>query len=93
MTLADVVFPLFLFIVGVSIPLALERARDAGKPVWAQLGHILFRTAGLLILGLVEFNSDADRRLGDRSGACLPSPPRSWRGALYLASVRGNGPS
>ena len=26
MTLADIVFPFFLFIVGVSIPLALERA-------------------------------------------------------------------
>ncbi len=65
MTLADVVFPLFLFIVGVSIPLALERAREAGKPAWAELGHILFRTAGLLFLGLVEFNSDDDRRLGD----------------------------
>src|SRR5579885_2576564 len=31
MTLADVVFPTFLFIVGVSIPLALERARAAGE--------------------------------------------------------------
>ena len=31
MTLADVVFPAFLFIVGVSIPLAFERARRDGK--------------------------------------------------------------
>ena len=31
MTLADVVFPAFLFIVGVSIPLAFERARAAGS--------------------------------------------------------------
>ena len=31
MTLADVVFPAFLFIVGVSIPLAFERARGPGS--------------------------------------------------------------
>src|SRR5262245_60344502 len=31
MTLADVVFPAFLFLVGVSIPLAFERAEAAGK--------------------------------------------------------------
>src|SRR3954470_9804206 len=48
MTLADVVFPAFLFILGVSIPLAFERAREAGKSLWSQVGHILIRTAGLL---------------------------------------------
>ncbi len=31
MTLADVVFPAFLFIVGVSIPLAFERAPRPGR--------------------------------------------------------------
>ena len=51
MTLADVVFPWFLFIVGVSIPLALERARALGVPGWKQFAHILLRTAGLLIWG------------------------------------------
>ena len=34
MTLADIVFPFFLFIVGVSIPLALERAERAGLSTW-----------------------------------------------------------
>src|SRR5438477_11451930 len=47
MTLADVVFPVFLFLVGVSIPLAFERARAAGKSTMAQLGHVLMRTATL----------------------------------------------
>src|ERR1700751_1246943 len=50
MTLADVVFPAFLFIVGVSIPLAFERARQAGRSAWAELGHVLSRTAGLLCM-------------------------------------------
>jgi predicted acyltransferase len=58
MTLADVVFPAFLFIVGVSIPLAYERARAAGKSVRAELGHILIRTAGLLVMGVIVLNSE-----------------------------------
>ena len=32
MTLADVVFPAFLFIVGISIPLAIERSRPTSPP-------------------------------------------------------------
>src|SRR5580692_2957128 len=56
MTLADVVFPTFLFLVGMSIPLAFERARAAGTSWLSQLGHILVRTAGLLLMGVIELN-------------------------------------
>jgi predicted acyltransferase len=63
MTLADIVFPFFLFIVGISIPLALERAEGVGISRWFQLGHILIRSAGLLFLGVIELNSDEDRAL------------------------------
>lgn len=64
MTLADVVFPAFLFIVGVSIPLAFERARRDGKPIAARLGHILARTAGLLFMGVIVYNSEDGDTLG-----------------------------
>jgi predicted acyltransferase len=64
MTLADVVFPAFLFIVGVSIPLAFERAQAAGRSKLAQLGHVLVRTAGLLLMGVIELNSEHERTLG-----------------------------
>jgi len=64
MTLADVVFPAFLFIVGVSIPLAFERARAAGTSTWAQFGHILTRTAGLLFMGVIVFNSEDSQTRG-----------------------------
>ena len=64
MTLADVVFPAFLFIVGVSIPLAFERARAAGKTTWAQFGHILIRTAGLLFMGVIVYNSEDSQTRG-----------------------------
>jgi hypothetical protein len=56
MTLADVVFPAFLFIVGVSIPLAFERALEAGRSKAAQLGHVLVRTAALLVMGVIVLN-------------------------------------
>ena len=58
MTLADVVFPAFLFIVGVSIPLAFERARAAGISQARQLGHVLIRTASLLFMGVIVLNSE-----------------------------------
>jgi predicted acyltransferase len=66
MTLADIVFPWFLFIVGVSIPLAFERAFAAGATTRGQVGHILARTASLLLLGVIEMNS------GDHRGMLGP---------------------
>lgn len=65
MTLADVVFPVFLFLVGVSIPLAFERAQSAGRSQLGQLGHVLVRTATLLLMGVVELNGRDDQTLGD----------------------------
>jgi predicted acyltransferase len=63
MTLADIVFPAFLFIVGISIPLAIERALQRPSLRFAQLRHILTRTVGLLFMGVVELNADRDRTL------------------------------
>jgi len=60
MTLADVVFPAFLFIVGISIPLALDRSSQPWPRRIAQLGHILTRTLGLLFMGLVQLNAERD---------------------------------
>ena len=64
MTLADIVFPAFLFLVGVSSPLAFERAQAASKSKLTQLVHVLTRTAGLLLLGVIELNASHDRTLG-----------------------------
>jgi heparan-alpha-glucosaminide N-acetyltransferase len=62
MTLADVVFPAFLFIVGISIPLAFERGRH-WRNAGAQLGHVVIRTLALLFMGLVQLNGERDRTL------------------------------
>lgn len=55
MTFVDIVFPAFLFIVGLSIPFALAQRRKKypDKSIWA---HILVRTAGLIVLGLLMLN-------------------------------------
>ena len=57
-TLTDVVFPGFLFIVGVSIPLALTRRKAGGARTGARLGHVLVRTLALLFLGVLLVNED-----------------------------------
>ncbi len=46
--LADVIFPAFLFIVGLSIPIALQN-RSAGK--WSTASHIIKRSAILMFWG------------------------------------------
>jgi len=56
MTYVDMVFPTFLFIVGVSLPLAYERriARGDSKPqLW---GHAALRSLALVVLGLILAN-------------------------------------
>jgi len=77
MTLADTVFPAFLFIVGVSIPLAFERAEAAGKSKFAQLGHIFTRTAALLFMGVIELNRGND----------LALPSGLWGVLAYTALI------
>jgi predicted acyltransferase len=49
-TVADVVFPAFLFMVGVSIPLSLRRKEEA------DYSRILWRTMRLILLGFILSN-------------------------------------
>ncbi|MDH6358245.1 DUF5009 domain-containing protein [Parabacteroides sp. PF5-9] len=59
MGLADVVFPCFLFVVGMSIPFALERRYSKGYSAESTIGHILSRTLALLVMGAFISNSEA----------------------------------
>src|SRR5207244_897722 len=52
-TLTDLVYPWFLFLVGVSIPLSLGRDGHAGRAA----GRILPRGVSLMLLGVVLENS------------------------------------
>ena len=52
-TVADLIFPFFLFIVGVSTVFSLDRRVQAGENPWQLYRHILSRAALLFLLGLV----------------------------------------
>ena len=57
MTYVDMVFPVFLFIVGLSIPIAVTAKLKSGAS-WAQLWkHVIARTLSLLVLGLILANA------------------------------------
>jgi predicted acyltransferase len=58
MTFPDVVFPAFLFIVGMSIPFAAAQRVAAGDSMWRQWRHMLSRAAGLLVLGVFMVNAE-----------------------------------
>jgi len=51
MTYVDMVFPFFLFIVGMSIPMAIARRLRAGDSMWALSLHVAGRALALVILG------------------------------------------
>jgi heparan-alpha-glucosaminide N-acetyltransferase len=79
MTITDVVFPAFLFITGMAIPLALgaRLARGDSRPaVWR---HVVGRTAILLVLGVLMINAE-------HASASGPVPPALWN-VLTTAAV------
>ena len=66
--LADTVFPAFLFIVGLSIPLAMKAGRARGESKTSALMHILRRSFALLGTGRHRsIGMDPDQFAGDRS--------------------------
>lgn len=58
MTLPDVVFPAFLFIVGMSVPFAIAQRVAAGDNGWQITRRVLARAAGLLVLGVFMVNAE-----------------------------------
>ncbi|HEY9171721.1 MAG TPA: DUF5009 domain-containing protein [Verrucomicrobiae bacterium] len=58
-TFVDLVFPGFLFVVGVAIPLALHRRLERGDPMLALLGRVLVRGASLIFVGVLMVNNSA----------------------------------
>src|SRR5262249_49166897 len=49
----DLIFPLFLFLVGTVIPFSLDSARRRGAPMGALYGRIIRRTVLLFALALI----------------------------------------
>lgn len=69
MGLADIVFPCFLFAVGMSIPYAIERRYAKGCSPESTMAHILQRTLALLVMGAFITNSEA--RLSPEAPYCI----------------------
>ena len=53
---ADTIFPVFLFIAGLSVPLAIGRRLRRGEPVSKIMYYILLRAGGLIIMGFFHVN-------------------------------------
>ncbi len=56
--LADVVFPAFLFIVGLSMPFAIAARRKKGDTDFELVKHVLVRTIALLVMGVFLVNGE-----------------------------------
>ncbi len=59
MGLADTVFPAFLFIVGLSLPYAMDARRKKGDTEWQLLLHVVLRAIALLIMGVFLVNGES----------------------------------
>lgn len=52
-TLWDMIMPLFIFMTGAAVPLAMRRRLENGRATWRWWRHVLFRAALLWLLGMV----------------------------------------
>src|SRR5437870_11097467 len=68
MTFVDVVFPAFLFIVGMSIPSAIESRRAKGQRWLRIYGHIILRATSLLAIGALMVEDPDDAKIGWHEG-------------------------
>jgi predicted acyltransferase len=80
MTITDVVFPAFLFITGMAIPLALGARLSRGDSRAAVWRHVFERTAVLLFLGVLMINAEHASPNGIL-------PPALWNILMTVAVV------
>lgn len=82
MTFVDVVFPAFLFIVGMSLPFAISNRLAKGDSFWKLQGHIIWRTIGLLILGVFMVNGE-----GGYNEKAMVMSIAAWSLLFYLCAI------
>src|SRR5439155_2274831 len=80
MTFVDLVFPAFLFIVGMSIPFALGSRLTKGEPLWRIVLHILTRTLTLLTIGIMMVNESPDSEIMGWSASL-------WSTLMFLSAI------
>ncbi len=59
MGFSDVIFPVFLFIVGLSIPFAIRARERKGSSRIETVGHLFSRSAALILMGLMMVNLES----------------------------------
>lgn len=59
MTFVDLVFPAFLFIVGMSIPFAIQARANKGDSALEIFKHIALRSFGLMVIGVFMVNTES----------------------------------
>jgi heparan-alpha-glucosaminide N-acetyltransferase len=82
MTFVDVVFPAFLFIVGMSMPFAIQRRLDRGESKLKVTMHTLWRGLALIVMGVFMVNAE-----GDYDEAAMRVSIHAWSLLFYLAVV------
>lgn len=85
MTMPDVIFPCFLFIVGLSLPIALEQRIARGDALVSIVRHILARSAALIFIGLCMVNSC--HGYADSSASAMGMSWDGWRLLLFLGII------
>lgn len=77
---SDIIFPCFLFVMGMSVPFAILKREEKGKTMFSTLRHIVERTCALVIMGLFTVN------LGSYDGAAT-GLPYGWYIILLVVSI------
>jgi heparan-alpha-glucosaminide N-acetyltransferase len=81
LTIPDVIFPTFLFIVGLSIPLALDRRIARGDSRAELCWHIVSRATALMFIGVCMVN----RNSVNEAATGMSGP--AWRLLFFLSVI------
>lgn len=76
---SDIIFPCFLFVMGMSVPFAMLTRQAKGESLLQLLRHVLSRTVALVLMGLFTVN------LGSYDGVAT-GLPYSWYVILLVLS-------
>jgi heparan-alpha-glucosaminide N-acetyltransferase len=79
--LADIVFPAFLFIVGLSLPYAIDNRRKKGDTEWQLVQHVISRTFALLVMGVFLVNGET------RNDEAMGFPPYLWNPLCCISFI------
>ncbi len=82
MTFVDLVFPAFLFIVGMSVPFAISNREKKGDTFLRLQRHIVWRTVGLLVMGVFMVNGE-----GGYNEKAMGMSIRLWLLLFYICAI------